>query len=337
MAQTRTHGGTPPVNPPGKKRSNEKGDAVDEKAITVNVFDVRGARSGELELPRAVFGSVPNMAVMHQAYLRQLANVRQGSANTKTRSEVSGGGPKPYRQKGTGRARHGSTREPQMAGGGTVFGPHPRSFRQKMPRRMRRLALRSALSVKASEGKVAVLEGFELEEPSTRGVLDVLQEIGVEDTALLVLPAANLVVQRSLNNLPWAKVILWSNLNLYDLFTHDRLIVHRDALEPLVETFGDPAASAADGVVAVQRPAPAPAGESSPAPRRRTSARSTAEKAEPETEEKAERKAGPEAQQKSEPGGQVSEQEGGQAGEQEGGEQPGRRRSSRSEQRSDEE
>ena len=220
-------------------------DGAATSSRTVDVYDATGARSGELELPDAVFGTAPNMAVMHQAYVRQLANVRQGSADTKTRAEVSGGGSKPYRQKGTGRARHGSTREPQMHGGGTVFGPHPRSYRQKMPRQMRRLALRSALSVKASEGKVAVLEGFELEEPSTRDVSMLLQEIGVEDTALVLLPASNLVVQRSLSNLPWAKAILWSNLNLYDLFTHDRLLVHKDALEPLVDTFGDHSAEAA--------------------------------------------------------------------------------------------
>ena len=253
------------------RRAAERDDAA--KARTVDVYDAKGARSGELELPEAVFGTAPNMAVMHQAYLRQLANVRQGSADTKTRSEVSGGGSKPYRQKGTGRARHGSTREPQMQGGGTVFGPHPRSYRQKMPRRMRRLALRSALSVKASEGKVAVLEGFELEEPSTRDVLTMLQEIGVEDTALVVLPASSLVVQRSLSNLPWAKAILWSNLNLYDLFTHDRLLVHRDALDPLVETFGAASAEAADGG------ATAPAPEESRTPRRRTSRSSEAQAA----------------------------------------------------------
>ena len=253
------------------RRAAERDDAA--KARTVDVYDAKGARSGELELPEAVFGTAPNMAVMHQAYLRQLANVRQGSADTKTRAEVAGGGSKPYRQKGTGRARHGSTREPQMQGGGTVFGPHPRSYRQKMPRRMRRLALRSALSVKASEGKVSVLEGFELEEPSTRDALTMLQEIGVEDTALVVLPASSLVVQRSLSNLPWAKAILWSNLNLYDLFTHDRLLVHRDALEPLVETFGAAASGAADGA---STPA---ASEESPAPRRRTSTSSEAQAA----------------------------------------------------------
>src|SRR5207249_10112334 len=117
-------------------------------------FDALGERNGEVDLPEAIFAEEPNMPVMHQAYLRQLANGRQGTASTKTRADVRGGGAKPYRQKGTGRARHGSDREPSMVGGGTVFGPHPRSYAQRMPRKMRRLALRSALSVKAGEGKV---------------------------------------------------------------------------------------------------------------------------------------------------------------------------------------
>ena len=207
-------------------------------SLVAEVFDVNGKRSAEIDLPANVFGIEPNMAVMHQAYLRQLANARQGTAATKTRGNVSGGGAKPYRQKGTGRARHGSNREPSMVGGGTVFGPHPRSFRQDLPRKMRRLALRSALSVKAQEGKVVVLDGFELEEPSTSEVADLLRAVGIEQTALIVLPASNLVVQRSFSNLPWAKVVLWSNLNLYDLFTHDQLLVQKGALEALWETFG---------------------------------------------------------------------------------------------------
>jgi large subunit ribosomal protein L4 len=181
-------------------------------------------------LPEAVFGQVPNMAVMHQAYVRQLANGRQGSASTKTRADVRGGGAKPYRQKGTGRARHGSNREPSMVGGGTVFGPHPRSYAQRMPRKMRRLALRSALSVKASEGKVKVVDAFELDEPKTSAMAAMLRDLGVEETVLLVLPAPNDVVARSVSNLPWAKVILARNLNLYDLFTHDQLFIARDAL-----------------------------------------------------------------------------------------------------------
>jgi large subunit ribosomal protein L4 len=206
--------------------------------LTVGAYDSEGAASGEVQLPEAVFGQEPHMAVMHQAYVRQLANGRQGTAATKTRSEVRGGGVKPYRQKGTGRARHGSTREPQMMGGATVFGPRPRSFAQRMPRKMRRLALRSALSVKAAEGKVSVLEGFGLEEPRTKAVVELLRAIGVEETALVVLPAPNDVVARSFRNLPWAKVVLARNLNLYDIFTHDRLVIARDALELLEESFG---------------------------------------------------------------------------------------------------
>lgn len=201
-------------------------------------FDPTGARTGETELPASVFGETPNMAVMHQAYLRQQANGRLGTAATRTRSMVSGGGRKPYRQKGTGRARHGSVREPQMRGGGTVFGPQPRSYRQQMPWKMRRLALRSALSVKAGERKVSILERLDFEAPATGQMVELLHQMGVEDTALLVLPASNDVVARSISNLPWAKAILARNLNLYDVFTHDRLIVHQDALEVLEETFG---------------------------------------------------------------------------------------------------
>ena len=205
--------------------------------LTVSSYDSAGKSAGEATLPESVFGQTPNMAVMHQAYVRQLANARQGTAATKTRSLVRGGGSKPYRQKGTGRARHGSTREPSMVGGATVFGPQPRSYAQRMPRKMRRLALRSALSVKASEGSVSVVVGFALEEPKTRVMVELLRELGVEEdqTVLLVLPAANDVVARSVNNLPWAKVILATNLNLYDLFTHDRLVIARDALELLEE------------------------------------------------------------------------------------------------------
>jgi len=191
-------------------------------APTVTVLDV--------DLPDSVFGQTPNLAVMHQAFVRQAANARQGTAATKTRALVRGGGAKPYRQKGTGRARHGSLREPSMVGGATVFGPQPRSYAQRMPRKMRRLALRSALSVKASEGKVSVLAGFEIVTPRTRAMVEVLRDLGVDGTVLLVLPAANDVVARSVSNLPWAKVVLAQNLSLYDIFTHDRLVIAKDAL-----------------------------------------------------------------------------------------------------------
>jgi large subunit ribosomal protein L4 len=205
--------------------------------LTVTAYDATGIRSGETDLPESVFGQTPHMAVMHQAFVRQANNARQGTAATKTRSLVHGGGAKPYRQKGTGRARHGSTREPSMVGGATVFGPQPRSYAQRMPRKMRRLALRSALSVKASEGGVAVVEGFAIEEPKTKAMVELLRGVGVEahQTVLVVLPAANDVVARSTNNLPWAKVILAQNLSLYDIFTHDRLVIAKDALGLLEE------------------------------------------------------------------------------------------------------
>jgi large subunit ribosomal protein L4 len=212
-------------------------EKVEKTTLSVSSYDGQGAPSGEVDLPESIFGQTPHMAVMHQAYLRQLANGRQGTADTKTRAEVRGGGAKPYRQKGTGRARHGSNREPSMVGGGTVFGPQPRSYAQRMPRKMRRLALRSALSVKAEEGKVSVLEGFGLEEPKTRTMVELLRTMGVEETVLLVLPASNQVVSRSVDNLPWAKVVLAHNLNLYDIFTHEQLIIAKDALELLEETF----------------------------------------------------------------------------------------------------
>ena len=228
-----------------KKTETETADTTpaessEEQAspLTVSAYDAAGFRSGETELPESVFGQTPHMGVMHQAYVRQANNARQGTAATRTRAMVRGGGSKPYRQKGTGRARHGSTREPSMVGGATVFGPQPRSYEQRMPRKMRRLALRSALSVKASEGGVAVVDGFALEEPKTRAMVELLRGVGIgaEETVLVVLPAANDVVARSTNNLPWAKVVLAQNLNLYDIFTHDRLVIAKDAIGLLEET-----------------------------------------------------------------------------------------------------
>lgn len=205
--------------------------------LEVALYGADGGRTGEVSLPSTVFAEPAHMAVMHQAYVRQMANRRQGTAATKTRAQVAGGGKKPHRQKGTGRARHGSIREPQMKGGGTVFGPQPRSYRQKMPRKMRRLALRSALSVKANERKVSVIEAFSFDAPKTNQMAELLQQIGVERSALVVLPAPNQTVVRSVSNLSWAKAVLATNLSLYDIFTHDQLVVHRDALEVLEGTF----------------------------------------------------------------------------------------------------
>lgn len=212
-------------------------DDDETNVLTVALYGADGARAGEVDLPETVFAEPAHMAVMHQAYVRQMANRRQGTAATKTRGMVAGGGRKPYRQKGTGQARHGSKREPQMRGGGTVFGPQPRSYRQRMPRKMRRLALRSALSVKATERKVSVIEAFAFDEPKTSRMAELLEQMGVERSALLVLPAPSQNVALSIGNLSWAKAVLATNLSLYDIFTHEQLVVHKDALEVLESTF----------------------------------------------------------------------------------------------------
>jgi large subunit ribosomal protein L4 len=218
-----------------KKKKDEEKDH-----LHAPYFDAAGERQGEFELPKHIFAETPNTAVMHQAYVRQMANARQGTASTKTRATVSGGGAKPYRQKGTGRARHGSIREPSMKGGANVFGPRPRSYEQRMPKQMRRLALRSALTLKAQDGSVRVIESFGFEEPKTRQARDLMDAIGFDNTALVVLPAPNLVVSRSFENLAGAKIILARNMNIKDLLTFKYLLLAKDSVELLEENFSKP-------------------------------------------------------------------------------------------------
>jgi large subunit ribosomal protein L4 len=219
------------------RKVTKKKDETENNPLQAPFFDALGERNGEVDLPKTVFDEKPNMPVMHQAYLRQLANARQGTASTKTRGDVAGGGAKPYRQKGTGRARHGSIREPSMKGGGTVFGPHPRSYEQRMPKQMRRLALRSALSQKALDGQVRVIESFVFDEPKTKQAADLMTAIGFDNSALILLPAPNVVVSRSFENLSGTKTILARNLNIRDLLTHNFLLLSKDCLELLEENF----------------------------------------------------------------------------------------------------
>ena len=221
----------------GKKKQAQQ---QEQDHLQAPYFDKAGERQGEYALPKVVFDEKPNMAVMHQAYLRQMANARQGTASTKTRATVSGGGAKPYRQKGTGRARHGSTREPSMKGGANVFGPRPRSFEQRMPKQMRRLALRSALSQKAIDGQIRVIEAFGFEEPKTKQAADLLQAIGLDAPTLVVLPAPSLVVSRSFENLVETKIILARHANIRDLFTHTYVLIAKDSLDLLEENFSKP-------------------------------------------------------------------------------------------------
>ncbi|MGA7989372.1 MAG: 50S ribosomal protein L4 [Candidatus Dormiibacterota bacterium] len=199
--------------------------------------DQAGAVTGNVDLPEAIFGIEPNEPVMHQALLRQLANGRQGTSSTKTRSDVRGGGRKPWRQKGTGRARQGSTRAPHWEGGGVVFGPHPRSYRMEMPRKQRRLALRSALSSKAQDGGLVVLEAFTLDAPQTRAVTELLHEVDAGRRVLVVLGSHNEMLEKSARNIAEVQVTLAGNLSVRDLLMAETVIVTRDAIEHIEEAF----------------------------------------------------------------------------------------------------
>lgn len=201
------------------------------------VVDASGTVTGTLPLPDAVFNATVNRSVMHQALLRQLANARQGTHDTRTRAEVSGGGRKPYRQKGTGRARQGSIRAPQWEGGGVVFGPHPRSYRLDMPRKQRRLALRGALTTRAQEGGVIVLDAFSLEAPRTRAVVDLLRAVEAGRRVLLVLGSHDEMLEKSARNIPEVQVVLASNLSVRDLLAAETVLMTRDAVEHVEEAW----------------------------------------------------------------------------------------------------
>jgi len=207
--------------------------------MKVPLRNTTGKVIDEAEVRDDIFGIVPNEAVMHQALLRQLANARLATARTKTRGEVRGGGRKPWRQKGTGRARHGSIREPQWRGGGVVFGPRAgRNYRKAMPRKMRRLALRSALSAKAREGQLIVLDKLEMPASKTKEMLSVLNDLMGSASALILLPERDSNVEKSVSNLPQAKALRAQYLNLVDIFGHDYLVMPLAALKVIEDFLG---------------------------------------------------------------------------------------------------
>ena len=199
--------------------------------MLIPVHNTQGETVGEIDLRDEIFGLEPNVPVMHQALVRQLANARLGTHKTKKRKEVRGGGRKPWRQKGTGRARQGSIRAPQWRGGGVVFGPQPRSYRQKMPRRMRRLAYRSALSVKAQEGQIVLLDDLQIEAPKTQEMLSMLERLDLDASVLILLPQRNENVEKSARNIPDVKTLRASYLNVRDLLNYDYLLMPLGALE----------------------------------------------------------------------------------------------------------
>ncbi len=212
--------------------------------MQVPVYNIQGEQVSEAELRDDIFAAPVNHALMHQALVRQLANARLGTHKTKARGEVRGGGRKPWRQKGTGRARQGSIRSPQWRGGGVVFGPTPRSYRKKMPRKMRRQALRSALSVKATESQLVILDALEMTEPKTRQVLSLLQNLDVHLTkgqassVLILLPERDEVILRSVRNLAQVRTLVAQYLNVRDLLKFDCILVPLASLEVIEGILG---------------------------------------------------------------------------------------------------
>ncbi len=209
--------------------------------MKVDVFNLEGKKIREVELPSAIFEAPINVDLMHQAYQRQLANARLGTHDTKVRGEVAGGGAKPWKQKGTGRARQGSRRAAQWVGGGRIHTPHPRSYEQRMPKKMRQAALRSALSVKAKEAGVVVVDELTISEPKTKVMALALNNLVGDKSALVVLPQKDQsyeVAMRTIGNLDDAKVLLAGYLNIRDLFTYDKLVLPVTAIDALTANLG---------------------------------------------------------------------------------------------------
>ena len=202
---------------------------------TVDLYNISGAVTGQIELNDAVFGVEVNDAVMHLALVRQLANERQGTHATKTRGLVRGGGRKPWRQKGTGRARSGSTRSPLWVGGGTVFGPQPRSYYKAMPRKARRLAVKSALSDKVNTKDIFVLDEITLPQAKTKEVLNLLNNFEIGDAKALIVTSGNEVVERCTRNIQGVKAVATEGVNIFDLLHHDKLFITKDAVAKLEE------------------------------------------------------------------------------------------------------
>lgn len=204
---------------------------------TVSIYNMTNEKVGDLELSEKIFGVEMNAPLVHQVVVMQLASRRLGTHSTKTRSMVRGGGRKPWRQKGTGRARAGSRRSPLWRGGGTIFGPHPRSYAFTMPRRQRRLALKCVLSDKVKNGDLIVLDELDFEAPKTKQFVKLLDDFKIEKKALFITSEPKENVQRSANNIQGVKTIGALGLNVYDILYHDKLFLTKDAVAKIEEVF----------------------------------------------------------------------------------------------------
>ena len=203
----------------------------------VSIYNMSGKQVGEMELSDAVFGIEPNEHVMHEAVVNYLANQRQGTQSTKTRAEVSGGGKKPWRQKGTGHARQGSTRSPQWRHGGIALGPKPRDYSYTLNKKVKRLAMLSALSSKVQGDSLIVVDKIEMDGFKTKAMVEMLKNLGVESKSLIVMPEIDQKVVKSAANIPGVKTALVNTINVYDILGHDKFIVSADAVKKLEEVY----------------------------------------------------------------------------------------------------
>ena len=204
---------------------------------TIKVVSMTGAEVGSVELNDAIFGIEPNMSVVHEVVKNHLANCRQGTQSALTRAEVSGGGKKPWRQKGTGRARQGSTRAPQWTHGGVVFAPKPRDYSKSVPRKVKRLAMKCALSAKVAGNEMIVLDALQVETPKTREMAKILSAIGATGKTLLVLPGKDETIARVSNNISGLKLAFVNTINVLDIMNCDKFVVVKDAVSKIEEVY----------------------------------------------------------------------------------------------------
>ena len=203
----------------------------------IDILNLSGAVVGSMDLSDDIFGIEPNAAAMSTVVLNILANRRQGTHSTKTRSEVRGGGKRPYRQKGTGRARHGSTRSAQYVGGGIIFGPKPRSYSYTVPKKIRRLAMKSAFSSKMADSKIVVVDALDFDTMKTKNMVDFMKAIKVSDSALVVLGGKNENVEKASRNLPTVKTAFVNTINVFDILKYDSFIMTKEAAEKIMEVY----------------------------------------------------------------------------------------------------
>ncbi len=203
----------------------------------VQLLNQSGKSVGEVELKDSIFGIEPNEGVMHEAVVNYLANQRQGTFAAKTRSEVRGGGRKPFRQKGTGRARQGTIRAPHYVGGGIVFAKKPRDFSYKLPKKIKRLAFKSALSLKTKEESLLVVDKLEMQAPKTKDMVQILNNLNAKDKTLIILGEKNLEVEKSARNIPFVKVLYTNTISTYQVLNHRKILLDKVALEKIEEVY----------------------------------------------------------------------------------------------------